>query len=147
MLRMLERCEVGVVARRLLAWREAPARLSRTAPASAQERFTECKAAFLATGFLAAADECVLWGYGDTGRALRRSLLAHAKRPSHIVELHPGRLGQRIHGAEVIPPDALPELPKRPIVTSVAGAEARSRIRAALDAMGFRETRDYVCAA
>ncbi len=147
-LRILARGEdVGVVARRLLAWRDAPNRLSRTASAYAQERFTDCKAAFLATGFLAAADAYVLWGYGDTGRALRRALLAHDKRPSHIVELHPGRLGQRIHGAEVIPPDALTELPRRPIVASVAGAEARSRIRAALDALGFRETRDYVCAA
>lgn len=146
-LRMLERGEVGVVARRLLAWRDTPTRLSRTAPAYAQERFTDCKAAFLAKGFLAAVDEYILWGYGGTGRALRRALLAHAKQPSHIVELHPGRLGQRIHGACVIPPDALAGLSRQPIVASVAGAEARRRIRTTLDSLGLRETRDYVCAA
>jgi len=29
----------------------------------------------------------------------------------------------------------------------VAGADARARIRAALAAMGFEESRDYLCAA
>jgi len=138
---------LSVVPRRLLAWRDAPGRLSRVAPAYSQEAFTACKAAFLARGLLAAGDRYVLWGYGDTGRALRRALLDHGKQPSHIVELHPGRLGQRIHGAPVVTPDALTRLAPRPIVASVAGAEARGRIRAALDGMGLRETRDYVCAA
>jgi hypothetical protein len=32
-------------------------------------------------------------------------------------------------------------------VVSVAGASARAQIRAALAAMGFRESLDYVCAA
>jgi len=146
-LRMLERDEVGVAPRRWLAWRDTPGRLSRTSPAYTQERFTACKAAFLAREFLQNDDEYVLWGFGSTGRALHRALEAHAKRPSHIVELHPGRLGQRIHGAPVVPPAALPELPRRPVIASVAGAEARQRIRAALDAMGFRENRDYLCAA
>lgn len=147
-LRILEQGHsVGVVPRRLLGWRDAPTRLSRTAPAYARERFTACKAAFLATGLLAGDDEYVLWGYGDTGRTLRRALLGYHKQPSHIVELHPGRLGQRIHGADVIHPDALPGLPRRPIIASVAGAEARRLIRGALDGMGFRELRDYVCAA
>lgn len=146
-LRILERDEVGIVARRLLAWRDTPTRLSRTSPAYAQERFTACKAAFLAQGFLRDDDEYVLWGFGSTGKALRRALGIHAKQPSHIVELHPRRLGQRIHGAPVVPPEALASLPRRPVVASVAGAEARHRIRRALDAMGFRESRDYVCAA
>jgi hypothetical protein len=37
--------------------------------------------------------------------------------------------------------------PERPIVASVANARGRAEIRAALDALGFRETEDYVCAA
>jgi cellulose synthase/poly-beta-1,6-N-acetylglucosamine synthase-like glycosyltransferase len=138
---------IGVVPRRLVAWRDGPARLSRTSPAYAQERFTACKAAFLARGFLAAREDYVLWGYGATGRALRRALAEQGKRPSHVVELHPGRIGQRIHGAPVVAPDALPALRGRPLVVSVAGAEARGEIRAALAAQGFVETRDFVVAA
>ena len=139
--------EVGVVPRRLLAWRDHAGRLSRTSARYALERFTACKAAFLATGFLAGRDDYVLWGYGDTGRSLRRALMAHGKRPSHVVEVHPGRLGQTIHGAPVVAVEALPGLAGRPVVASVAGAEARRRIRDAMAAMGFRETCDFVCAA
>ena len=60
--------------------------------------------------------------------------------------LHPGRLGQRIHGAPVIDPEALAGRRER-IVVSVAGAGARREIRHALAAMQFVERRDFVCAA
>jgi glycosyltransferase involved in cell wall biosynthesis len=139
--------EMGVVPRRLLAWRDASGRLWRTGESYRLDRFQACKAAFLAEGFLSRTDRYVLWGYGETGKALRRALLAHGKEPSHIVELHPGRLGERIHGAPVIPPERLPSLPTGPIVVSVAGACARGEIRTSLSRMGFRELVDFVCAA
>jgi glycosyltransferase involved in cell wall biosynthesis len=138
---------LGVVPRRLLLWRHGGRRLSRNDPRYALPRFVECKAAFLAQGFLAESSRYVLWGYGDTGRALRRALARHERHPAHIVELHPGRLGQTIHGAPVVAPDALRRLPRRPLVVSVSGAEPRAEIRAALAAMGFRELRDFVVAA
>ncbi len=138
---------LGVVPRRLLAWRDGPARLTRTHPAYAQERIVACKAAFLADGFLAGGDRYVLWGHGGTGRALRRALATHGKRPSHVVEVHPGRLGNRIAGAPVIAPDALASLPRGRLVASVAGAEARRLIRQHLDALGWRELGDFVVAA
>jgi glycosyltransferase involved in cell wall biosynthesis len=138
---------LGVVPRRLLGWRDGPGRLSRTHPAYAQERFVACKAAFLAEGFLAHAERYVLWGYGGTGRALRRALAAHGRTPSHVVELHPGRLGQRIHGAPVVAPEALAALRGRPVVVSVAGEGPRAEIRAALAALRLEELRDFVCAA
>jgi glycosyltransferase involved in cell wall biosynthesis len=138
---------IGVVPRRLLGWRHRPDRLSLTAPDYAIDRFTACKAHFLAASFLAAEPQYILWGYGGTGRALRRALEESGKRPSHIIELHAGRLGNRIHGAPVVPPSELPHLPRRPVVVSVAGAGPRGEIRRALAAMGFSETRDYICAA
>jgi glycosyltransferase involved in cell wall biosynthesis len=147
-LRLLERGhDLAVVPRRLVCWRDHPARLTRVAPACRPEQFPLLKAEFLARGLLAGHDEYVLWGYGHTGRALRRALLAHGKRPSHVVELHPGRLGNAIHGAPVVPPEAIPGLPRRPIVASVAGETPRRRIREALAGMGLRELRDFVCAA
>ena len=139
--------EVGVVPRRLLAWRDGPTRLSRRDRRYALERFTACKAAFLATHFLRGTDTYVLWGHGDTGRALRRALLPHGKRPAYVVEVHPRRIGQTIHGAPVIPIAALGAVPRRPIIVSVAGSEPRRQIRAAMATMGFHEARDFVCAA
>lgn len=138
---------VGMVPQRLLSWRDHPGRLSRRNLLYALERFTACKAAFLASHFLAATHTYVLWGYGSTGKALRRALLAHGKVPSYIVELHPRRLGKRIHGAPVVSPEQLVHLPRCPIVASVAGEQARGEIRQALVDMNFVEMRDFICAA
>jgi glycosyltransferase involved in cell wall biosynthesis len=139
--------DLGVAPRRLICWRDTPTRLSRTHPSYAVERFTACKAAFIAAEFLAAGDEYILWGYGETGKALRRALLVHGKRPAYIVEVHPGRLGKTIHGAPVIAPEQLADRRRYRVVASVAGAVARRQIRTAMRAMGFEEMRDFVCAA
>jgi hypothetical protein len=147
-LRLLaSRREVGVVPRRLLSWRDSSERLTRTDPRCSLARITACKAAFLAAGLLRDEPDYLLWGYGATGRAMRRALLAHGKRPSHVIEVHPRRLGERIQGAPVVPPDAIVDLPRRPLVASVAGAEPRSLIRAHLENLGWEETRDFVCVA
>jgi len=147
-LRLLERgAEIGVVARRLLSWRNGPGRLSRNDARYTAARFTACKADFLARGFLAGGERYGLWGYGGTGRALARALREHGKRPRVIVELHPRRIGKTIQGARVITPAELDRERGLPLVVSVAGATARGQIRAELAKLGFRETRDYVCAA
>jgi len=147
-LRLLARgAALASVPRRLLCWRDDPRRLSRRDPRYGLDRFTACKAEFLAAGLLAGTDRYVLWGYGGTGRALRRALAVHDKRPSHVVELHPGRVGNVIHGAPVVQPDVLTPETHRPVVVSVAGVAARTQIRAALAARGYRELRDFVCAA
>jgi hypothetical protein len=147
-LRLLEAGhDLGVVPRRLLSWRHGPDRLSHTSSVYAISRFTACKASFLARSFLSAVDRYLLWGYGATGKALRAALHEHHKQPSAIVELHPGRIGTRIHGAPVIRPEELRSRPRQPLVVSVAGETPRSEIRAALAALGYRELRDFVCAA
>jgi glycosyltransferase involved in cell wall biosynthesis len=138
---------IGVLPRRRLGWRDHPLRLSRTAETYGLDRFTACKAAFLAETLLAGSDVYDLWGYGETGRTLCRALERHGKRPRFIVEVHPGRLGNRIHGAEVIPPDRLGRPPGLPLLVSVAGIEPRTEIRRTLEAMGYREAEDFICTA
>jgi hypothetical protein len=148
LLRLLTRgYEVSVLPRRLLSWRDTPGRLSRTSPTYALERFAACKAAFLATSFLKGTHTYILWGYGDTGKTLRRALLAHSKVPSYTVEIHPGRLGNRIHNAPVITPGDLVRVPRGRVVVSVAGAQARQEIRQVMARLGFVELHDFVCAA
>ncbi|MEN8183687.1 MAG: glycosyltransferase family 2 protein [Myxococcota bacterium] len=148
LLRMLERGErVGVVPRRLLSWRHTTGRTSQTSPTYGSDRFAACKASFLTRSFLSGRDGYVLWGYGGTGRALHRALRALGKRATAIVELHPRRIGNTIQGAPVIRPEDLSGGLREPLVVSVAGENARREIRASLAGMGYRETRDYVCAA
>jgi len=138
---------IGVVPRRLLGWRVHEARLSRTSPVYADARFTDCKAAHLAAGFLAGAASYLLWGYGATGRTLARALETHGRRLAAIVEIHPRRIGRTIRGAPVISRHALGAPRGIPLVASVAGAESRALIRAELARLGWRECVDYVCAA
>jgi glycosyltransferase involved in cell wall biosynthesis len=138
---------ISVVPERLMSWRDSPTRLSRTSATYAIDRFTACKAHHLTQSFLRESAQYILWGYGHTGRALRRELAQHDRTPSHIVELHPGRLGQRIHDAPVVPPEDIPGLPRLPIVVSVAGKGPRERIRNALRGMGLEQGSDFVCAA
>ena len=75
---------IGVVPRRLLHWRDGPSRLSRTSDRYAISAFVQCKAEFLARGFLARGERYLLWGFGDTGRRLRKRSLsvANSRQPS-----------------------------------------------------------------
>jgi len=139
--------ELGMVPERLLHWRDGNGRLSRSSPRYALGAFVACKAEYLARGFLRNTESYVLWGFGDTGKALAGALAQHGKQPSAIVELHPGRLGQLIRGVRVIPPETLPSLARQPLLVSVSGLTPRSEIRTALVAMGFKETRDFICCA
>lgn len=143
---------LGVVPRRLLLWRDSPGRLSRRSEIYADRRFVAAKAHYLARSWLAQHPRYVLWGYGETGRALCRALQQHERHPHAIVEVHPGRLGQRIQGAPVIGPEQLLEArlgPRGalPIVVSVARSAPRAQVRAALGRLGLREQQDFVCAA
>jgi cellulose synthase/poly-beta-1,6-N-acetylglucosamine synthase-like glycosyltransferase len=139
--------ELGVVPERLLHWRDHPERASRRDVRYEQHRFTWLKAVHLSSTVLQGRPHYVLWGYGSTGKSLCHELMLLGHRPSYIVELHPGRLGQRIQGARVVEPAALAELRQLPLVVSVAGARARGEIRSALTALGFREAEHYVVAA
>lgn len=138
---------VGVVPRRLVGWRDGASRMWRTNPAYAPAQILACKAQHLADGPLRRDEAYLLWGHGETGRALRRALAAHGKRAAFIVEVHPRRLGQTIHGAKVVRPEAIPSLPKLPLVTAVAGPVARAEIRAFCTRLGLRDQLDYVTAA
>jgi glycosyltransferase involved in cell wall biosynthesis len=143
---------LGVVPRRLLLWRDSPERLSRRSESYAESRFVAAKAYHLARSWLARHPRYVLWGYGETGRALCRALQQHDRHPQAIVEVHPGRLGQRIQGAPVIGPERLLEARRGPegalpIVVSVARSSPRGLVRAALERLGLREQHDFVCAA
>jgi glycosyltransferase involved in cell wall biosynthesis len=139
--------ELGVVPKKLVAWRNEPGRLSQNSESYSVESFTACKAAHLAESFLADSDDYTLWGYGATGRNLQRALRKLGKQPATILELHPGRIGNTIASAPVIHPDDWLRAPRHRLVVSVAGAKPRSEIRAALKRAGLRDGTDYVCAA
>jgi cellulose synthase/poly-beta-1,6-N-acetylglucosamine synthase-like glycosyltransferase len=138
---------LGVVPRRLLAWRRSPGTATFRDPRYALARHQELKAEYLVAGILQQHAQFVLWGHGRTGRTLARALARHGRRPAAIIEIHPRRLGRRIGGAPVVPPEALADLGGLPVLVSVAGAANRALIRPQLLAAGWREALDFVCCA
>lgn len=138
---------LGNVPRQLLAWRDHPSRLSRTSGTYALSEFVRLRAHFLRKKFLANHDSYVLWGYGPTGRNLRKAIGEYGVWPRTIVEVHPRRLGQKIHGAIVIAPGQLERNHHTPLIAAVSGLGARTEIRAILDRAGWVEGSDFVCAA
>jgi glycosyltransferase involved in cell wall biosynthesis len=148
MLRILRRGpRIGMVPRRLIGWRDDLGRLSRTHENYEQARFTACRAWHLSRDFLKGQPRYVLWGHGRTGRALRKALAELGHIPELIVDVHPRRIGQTIHGAKVIEPEGLADYRELRIITSVAGIRPRKEIRSSLDSMGFLPGIDFVHAA
>jgi len=140
---------LSTVQGRLLGWRESSTRLSRTNRNYDIESFTRCRAHFLATDWLANTPSYGLWGYGSTGRNLARALSLHGKKPAYIVELHPGRIGQRILGVPVVAPSTLATVrcPGDKLILSVSGLQQRSDARRFATGQGLVENVDFVCAA
>ena len=151
--------KVGTVSRRLLAWRIREQSTSRNHPSYTLAAFAKCRAHYLANDYLGQQPQYVLWGYGGTGRELARNLKQVGKEPSAILELHPGRIGQRILGVPVFSPQQYfvsPQFianPSTPIVASVSGQRARTLIRAFFKDLStqlnrsFKEGVDFIFAA
>lgn len=138
---------LGVVAEVHHHWRLSAASLSRISPAYAEDAFTRCRAHFLARDFLADQRSYGLIGFGPTGKALRKALLPLSRDCVAIYELHPGRIGQVIDGAEVWHHEQLQERVPHKLLVSVAGAEARAFLRQRLANWGYRDGTDFVCTA
>lgn len=149
-LRLLEAgVAIAKVTRTLFFWREHPDRLTRTDSRYAVERFLRCKAHFLLSGPLAGCGRVVMWGAGQTGRRLSRYLLRGGAPLQAFVDVDPRKVGGRLRGVEIFPPDALPVLlvPNTVVLAAVASRGARALIRSQLDGLGLVEARDYWCVA
>lgn len=151
LLRLRERgLRFASVPRTLHGWRRSRTCATVVDPRYGDECRVRLRAHHLAAGPLAGARDYVLWGHGDTGKALRRELLLHDRHAAAIVEVDPRKIGQRVDGIPYLAPEALAEgspLRRLFVVASVAHAGPRQRLRERLFALGLREGRDFVCAA
>ena len=95
----------------------------------------------------------VVWGAGKVGKAFARAWLDGSDRPIEaFVDLDPRKIGQEIHGARVIDPEALAERfaasgPRPWVLIGVGSPGAREEIREALEGMGATEPEDAVAVA
>lgn len=130
----------------LLAWRDAPGRLTRTDPRYAPGRFRELKLAALEAALLRGRRGVVVWGAGPIGKSWARALALRGHPVEAFVEVDPRKIGRRIHGVPVLPvADAGFVGPLH--LGAVGQKGARGRIREAVLGLGLREGRDFVAVA
>ncbi len=131
----------------LLLWREGAGRASRTLPQYAPETFFRCKAHFLARTCLANRP-ALIFGAGPVGKSLARALVTEGARLRAFVDLDPRKVGQRVHGVPVLDQAAALGLRGEAYGLGALGQPgAREALRAALDEAGWKEGRDFRCAA
>lgn len=90
-----------------------------------------------------------IWGAGDAGTRLSRELGALGARSSFFIDIDPRKIGRTRHGAPIVEVDAGLARARASgalVVVAVAAMGARDLVRGRLDARGFVEGEDYVCA-
>jgi glycosyltransferase involved in cell wall biosynthesis len=131
----------------LVEWRDGSRRLTRVDPRYAPGRFLALKLEALARGPLVAARPAVVWGAGPVGKAWSRALRAGGHAVAAFVEVNPGRIGQRLHGAPVVSVGGAARL-RGPLHLAAVGQKgARDRIRAEAARLGLVEGVDLVAVA
>jgi glycosyltransferase involved in cell wall biosynthesis len=139
--------KLAVVPQVLLRWRESATRASRADARYAPAAFRRCKVHYLQRTLAAGRAGIVVWGAGPVGKAFARELLAQGLRLRAFVDLDPRKIGQEIHGVQVVAPDAIDRFRGALAVAAVGSPGARHDIRAALDAAGWQEMVDYCAVA
>lgn len=137
---------LGKVPRRLLAWRERPDRTSRTDARYSRTAFLQCRLEHLLPT-LARDRPLVVAGAGPTGKAFARAAIARGAEVAAFVDVDPRKIGQIVHGAEVVAPERIREFAGAFGVAAVAGAAARAEIRRRFRAAGWLELRDFCAVA
>jgi 2-polyprenyl-6-methoxyphenol hydroxylase-like FAD-dependent oxidoreductase len=96
---------------------------------------------------LAGREDVIVWGAGPVGKAFALELLEQDVKVRAFVDLDARKIGQVIHGAEVVAPDGLEPFRGTFAVGAVALPGAREEIRAALREAGWEEGHDFVAVA
>jgi glycosyltransferase involved in cell wall biosynthesis len=151
-LRLLQRgVHFAKVPQVLLAVRDEAGRISRNDYRYTQDALRRCKVDHLLdpeVGPLATRRRILFWGAGRVGKRWLRDLPTFGVTIEAAVDLHPRKIGCRIHDALVIPPDALESHWRRledPFLLIAVGARgARVEIREHLDTLGLHELDDYL---
>jgi glycosyltransferase involved in cell wall biosynthesis len=133
----------------LFRWRDSTGRLTRTDPRYAHKRFIWVKAHYLARSPELGGRPCTVWGTGPGGLTLTRFLLAEGAKVERFIDVHPRKVGTRIHGIPVFAPEVLG--PPRPeaghLIAAVGVRGIREEIRGSLTALGWEEGVHFTCAA
>lgn len=128
----------------LLDWRDSEGRLSRTDPRCTREAFDRLRTAYLARDPRLQGRPLAFWGAGRKTRRRCNLLIKQGFAPIAWVDIDPRKIGNRLQGVPVVPPEWLAR-DERPFVLSyVTNHGARENIASTLAMMGYRRGMDYL---
>jgi hypothetical protein len=129
----------------LLEWRDSANRLTRSDDRYGEKARQRMRAHYLAATPGIRAHGVAIAGAGPIGKSLARELLALGIPVRGFFDVHPRRLGEVIHGAEVAGLDDFGRRWRDAVLLSAVGlAGVREEIRE-LAAAGYLEGRDLWC--
>lgn len=129
----------------LLRWRHRQGRATMSDPRYGLARFDDAKAHYLAPRLARMGRPIAVWGAGKTGKRISRALARCGAQAEVFIDIDPRKIGGVARGAPIIAPEALPR-GRHTVVVAVGARGGRAIVRARLDAAGFKEGTDYLCA-
>lgn len=121
-LRLLEEGSVfGKVPETLLQWRDSPGRLTRNDPRYGDVFRNKMRAHFLARLPGVKENGVVVAGAGPIGKAIAQELQMRGIEVKGFFEVHPRRIGEKIHGAEVTGLDEFGDRWREAVLLSAVG--------------------------
>lgn len=119
----------GKVPRTLYWWTDHPNRVTRTQSIYTKAAFLNAKKLHLFDGPLAGVTECDFWGAGLEGKPWIRWFLNQGIKIRNIIDVNPNKVGQVIHGSQVILPERINTTPPLPLFIGVGVPEGRKKIK------------------
>lgn len=137
---------MGKVPRVLLRWRERGGRTSRVDPRYERDAFDRLRAEWLVRDpRVVSAREIVVWGAGRRSRLRARLAMERGVRPAAWIDIDPRKIGHRVWGLPVHPPEWLMQRKPRPFVlVYVNNHGARDLIAARLAELGYGAGDDWL---
>jgi glycosyltransferase involved in cell wall biosynthesis len=144
-LRMLERGSVfGKVPETLLKWRDSPGRLTRSDPRYGDACRHRMRAHFLSRMAVVKKRGVVIAGAGPIGKTLALELQAKGVEVRGFFDVHPRRIGETIHGAEVAGLDQFGRRWREAVLLSAVGVPGgREEVAGLAEEAGYVEGGDF----
>ena len=127
----------GKVESSLFDWFDTSGRLTRNDARYRPEAFMKCRRQRLLEGPLAGHSTVDVWGAGKTGKPWLRWLQSEGRRVRRAYDVHPRKIGHRIHGIPVVDPTVMPRPDGTPLLVAVGADGARSLIQDHVSVRGY----------
>lgn len=119
----------GKVPEKLFDWSDHSNRLTRTDDRYSPTAFDLCRKKHLRLGPLNDIKSIDLWGAGKTGKQWMRWLIDEGVNVRHLFDVNERKIGQVVHGTEVLSYDAIQLDAEIPLLIAVGTSGARQKIQ------------------